>query len=125
MLALLPQNSIRAARSANPISYAPDATRFTALPEPLPLSTVTSSFSAAKYPLALASRNSAAGPSKRQSSWNFTGVIWAAAGPALIASAAPMRPAQSRERSPGEAHLARTQANVLIAVFSRLALLQF
>ena len=45
---LLPTNSMSAARSAKPIWYVPEATRLTALPDPLPASIVTSSFSAAK-----------------------------------------------------------------------------
>ena len=45
---LLAWNSIKAAKSAKPTSYAPEATRLTAPPEPLPASTVTSSLASLK-----------------------------------------------------------------------------
>jgi hypothetical protein len=45
---LLAWNSISAAMSAKPMSYEPEATRVTVPPEPLPASTVTSSFSSLK-----------------------------------------------------------------------------
>ena len=45
---LLAWNSIKAAKSAKPMSYEPEATRVTAPPEPLPASTVTSSLASLK-----------------------------------------------------------------------------
>ena len=61
-------NSIKAAKSANPKSYVPEATLVTAPPEPLPASTVTSRLASLKYPFATGTKNKAEGPSKRQSS---------------------------------------------------------
>ena len=60
--------------SAKPNSYAPPVTRGMASRDPLPVSIVTSSPSASKYPLSKATKYGAAGPSNFQSSENLMGV---------------------------------------------------
>jgi hypothetical protein len=65
---LLAWNSISAARSVQPMSWAPEAMRAIVAAAPLPGSKVTFRSSCLKNPFSAGTRKHAAGPSKRVSS---------------------------------------------------------